>query len=136
MLDSFFENDKFKSEKVRSAGQGSIVNTLENSYVAYMTIKACHEQSTMYISSSEVKRSRSQIKRVESFLKGKDKTINTDATWDSAGKKFDTTLGKMLQLGALTGQYNQMLQQRCRLSFMALNSVQMPGTKKKRTKDF
>ena len=127
--------EREKSDDIQSV-QSDLGDILINAYFSYIQVKECNKQNSMYISSREVKTSRSQIARIESYLKGKDKTLDTESTWNAASKKWENSSGKLFRVGSLTGQYNQQLKQMCRLSYMQLNSVQIPGTQKKRTKDF
>ena len=112
-------------------------NILESRYLQYITIKECHKLSGIYISSRKMKTAKSKIRGIQDYLKAKNKKMDTDAIWESASKKWDKEMGESFKIFSMLGQYSKDVNGICKLQFMGLSSVNIPGAKKKiRKKDF
>ena len=110
---------------------------LESKYIQYMTIKECHRISSWYINTREMKTAKSKIRSIQDYLKGKNKTMDTDAIWESASKNWDKEMASSFKILSVIGQYSKDVEGICKLQFMGLSSVRIPGAKMKtRKKDF
>lgn len=68
-------------------------NRLYSAYTFYISIKKFHEASSIYyVSNSQMREAKSQIKVIEKILVEKDSTMNVDSIWTRAANKIDGDL--------------------------------------------
>ena len=87
-------------------------NRLYSAYTFYISIKKFHEASSIYyVSNSQMREAKSQIKAIEKILVEKDSTMNVDSIWSRAASKIDGDLdANTLSLAAAspTAQFQAM----------------------------
>ena len=68
-------------------------NRLFTAYTFYISIKKFHEASSIYyVSNSQMREAKSQIKAIEKILVEKNSTMNVDSIWSRAASKIDGDL--------------------------------------------
>ena len=90
------EQQKKEEEETakKRAEQEAIANKPENllydAYTFYIVIKKFYDASSVYyVSGTQMREAKSQIKAIEKILKEKDNIMNTDAIWNRAAQKID-----------------------------------------------
>jgi hypothetical protein len=110
---------------------------LFSAYKAYHTIRECHDQSILYISSKQMKTAKSKIKNIENYYKNKSKSLDENAIWENSQKKWKYEVGKTLEVFASIGSFSSELQGVCRVANLGLNAEYTPNAKNKtKKKDF
>jgi len=111
-------------------------NQLATRYEQYLTLKGCHQLSTLYIDAPKFKTVKSAIREIETYYKSVDKKMDTDAIWENANKKFEK-VRRYFQIMQAVGNYDKKINGMCRLQYMSITSFRIPGQKNKgRKKDF
>ena len=62
-------------------------NVLFDSYGKYIALKKFHDANPIYVSYSQIREARTQVKAIEKKMLEKDKTINKDDLWERAASK-------------------------------------------------
>ena len=107
---------------------------LGSRYEQYIFIKECNLISTRYIRRNELKTAKSKIASIQKYYKKKNKRMNTDTVWESASNNWEKDYRASFRMFKSSGRWNKDLNGLCRIQFMGLSSVEIPGAKKKKRK--
>ena len=122
--------------------QGTPQAELRAAYLAYMTVKKCHETSELLINSKQRSLALSAVKEIEFALTRKDSKIDTDELWKRAARSFQRDIAPSLDLIGLVANISDQLpieaRSLCRLQLIALRTATGDRLKKDQTtqKDF
>ena len=117
--------------------QGTPQAELRTAYLAYMTVKKCHETSELLINSEQRALARSAVKKIEFALTRKKSEIDTDELWKRAARSFQRDIAPSLNLIGLVAKMSDQLhieaRSLCRLQLIALQTATGDRLKKDRT---
>ena len=125
----------------RRAEQQAIANKPENllydAYGSYIAIKKFYDASSVYyVSGTQMREAKKQIKAIEKALVEKDNTMNTDSIWERAVRKIESDMSPSTMSIAATNPTAQ-FQGYAKLMIMGLtNSYNEIIGPKKTEKDF
>jgi len=112
-------------------------NILKSRYIQYITIKECHDTSNQYISHTQMSAAKSLMKGIENYLMNKNKSMDTVLVWQSASREWETDMRGGFKVFQMLGTYSDDLNGICKIQFMDLSSVKIPGASNElRKKDF
>ena len=127
-------------QKSKNPTKGKDKGQLSKWYQMYMLVKECNQISSAYISRSDLKTAKRAIKSIEDGYKRDNKSLNTDAIWNSATIAFDKDMGRSIKMMKMAGAYQQQMRGTCKLTLMSLDGAASASSsgegKSTRKKDF